>query len=275
MPIPTLSATNTTLTKPTARGDIGRKFWCSPPLKRIMPYTHVYEDITRKCESCGRALVARTIEVSSELLRIAYHCNPCDSGCTAYYLLGDGCYANERIRFSGERTWKIRWACEHGCGWILDATRIETSAKFLRITFRCEQCHGQATRYYDLERHGFADVTGHVVPLVYPYNQPKSENRTWYAGVKECETMEHCPLLHVSRLAVLVNLGPVARRIGGIVATVVENCPGMDEQQIAGCFGRLLGTAPLHRSERKETSDLRDQQRESFRRAYQHADEEK
>lgn len=231
-----------------------------------MPYTQVYEDITRRCDDCGQTLVATEIEVGS-FLRSVLYCRRCNERWTLDYLFSEGRYVRKQSS-AREATWSIHWTCEHGCDYACHATRIEVSTRFLRISFRCNGCQGTTARYYDLERHGFADVTGRISRFEFPRYNKRSRNRHRHVGVKECEHMEQCPLTEVHGLSLLVKLTG-SDRIGGVVATVVENCPGMNSREISGCFGRLFGTPPDDRSERQETVDRRDALRDSFRRAYE------
>ena len=235
-----------------------------------MPYTQVYEDITRKCGNCGQTLVASEIKYGSLFLRSVLYCRTCNGCWTLDYLFRERCYVDKQLR-ADEVTWGISWACDCGCEWLCHATRIEVSVRFLQISFRCYGCRGSVARYYDLERHGFADVTGRITPLAFPYSQ-LNHNRTRYVGVKECDGMENCPRGQVRSLSDLAKLTQ-SDQIGGIVATVVENCPGMDAEQIAGCFGRLFGTAPVHISERTETTDRRNARRDLFQRLYKSTDD--
>jgi hypothetical protein len=52
------------------------------------------------------------------------------------------------------------WSCEVGCGWNCSAVRIETSPRFLRITYRCSVCGGVAKRHFDLEQRGYVEGVG-------------------------------------------------------------------------------------------------------------------
>jgi hypothetical protein len=102
-----------------------------------------------------------------------------------YYDLKRRCYVNQHFAAS-ETIWKLLWGCEHGCGWVCRATRIEVSFQFLKIAFKCLICRGEVTRHYGFEHHGFIDVTGRIVPLSYPYNKPKSTNYSEYSGGGDC-----------------------------------------------------------------------------------------
>lgn len=235
-----------------------------------MPYTQCYEDITRTCEGCGRGLVASRVEVSFLLLRVVYYCVICEGEWRTYsYRFKERCFTEEEFR-GDERTWCVSWACEGRCGWSSHATRIEMSSKFLRVSFRCIGCHGRATRYYDLEQHGYVDVTGRVVPLTYPFYDRKSINRGEYAGVKECEFMEHCPRYQVKHLANLVRLRPAPYRSGVVVATVAEVCPGMNDWQVESCYNRLFAHQ-RHGERFPFEAHTDDPEVESFREAYRQA----
>jgi len=147
-----------------------------------MPHAEYYEDITRRCEECARGLVATDIVLSSRLLRTTLCCLICPAYWTPYhYDLGEGRYLSERF-LAAEPTWGVSWACESGCESSCCATRIEVSRLYLRIKFGCPTCHGTAIRYYDLEQHGYADITGRIVPHF--YNRYAARIYTSYVGAK-------------------------------------------------------------------------------------------
>jgi hypothetical protein len=156
----------------------------SPSLKEDMPYSQQYEEIARECEACHgrRRLVIKRIQVSSRLIQLAYQCLTCGEGNGHCYDLTDRRWAEGQSIASGP-TRDVLWSCENrGCEWSCYATRLEASLRFLRIAFRCPTCQGTAIRYYDLEQHGYVDVTGLVVP--HSFNRFGARNYTRYVGAQ-------------------------------------------------------------------------------------------
>ena len=237
-----------------------------------MPHNQAYEDITQTCEGCGRTVVAIQIEVSNWLLRTVLRCLNCEINRSAYYLFQERRYANQQFQ-PGDITRSVSWACEHGCQWLSHANRIEVSQSYLRMFFKCRVCRGTAIRYYDLEHHGYVDVTGRVVPLVFPYNRENSKNRTRHLAVKECESMVTCPRSQVRALANLVKIGVAPHRVHGVVAAVAENCPCMDDRQVRDCYTRLFARYPVGGpfSLKQERGEGDDSNMEFFQRAYRNA----
>jgi len=149
-----------------------------------MPHTQCYENITRRCEGCARSLIAVEMVLGSQLLQTNLYCLTCAGSLTSYYYdVKERGYVDARC-LAKEPRWSVSWLCESrsGCQISSSATRIEVSVRFLRIEFSCPTCLGRATRYYDLEHHGYADVTGRIVPRF--RNRFAARNYTQYVGAQ-------------------------------------------------------------------------------------------
>jgi hypothetical protein len=124
-------------------------------------------------------MVATGIRLTAQLvLQAAFHCLGCGSsdGIHSYDLKADR-WVKE---VATEPAWEVQWQCEHDCQWSCHATRIEVSLRFLRIAFACVTCQGRATRFYDVEKQGYADVTGRIVS--HAANRFASHNYGRYVG---------------------------------------------------------------------------------------------
>jgi hypothetical protein len=53
------------------------------------------------------------------------------------------------------------WFCETGqCGWACQIIRVEAAPLFLKLLFSCPVCLAEATRYFDLQEHGYVEAGG-------------------------------------------------------------------------------------------------------------------
>ena len=194
------------------------------------------------CESQhGHVAVATSIEIKSTVLHLAIHCLNCQWSSSRDYDFNKGEYLAGCSAFAAnESSWEVGWACEHGCGWMCHATRLEISVQFLRIAFACHLCHGKVTRYYDVRQHGYVDVTDHVIPNCCKYRRV-SENATDYLGVQRCFRKLDCPVKSVRQLALSSS---AMDNIDGLANAAAKHCSGMTYQELRHCFWMLFPSHP-------------------------------